>query len=106
MFKLFPREEKFFDLFHRQGEAVRRGCEQLHDMFEHYDDLPGRTVRLKQLEHEADAVSRDAVADLFSGRHETLDVLRWKEIYGRLEAATDQCEDVANTIESIVIKSR
>jgi len=35
-----------------------------------------------------------------------LDVMRWKEIYGRLENAADQCEDVANTIESIVIKSR
>jgi uncharacterized protein Yka (UPF0111/DUF47 family) len=33
-------------------------------------------------------------------------VIRWKEIYGRLENATDQCEDVANVIESIVIKSR
>ena len=41
-----------------------------------------------------------------SDRIETLDVLRWKEIYGRLEAATDQCEDVANVIENIVIKSR
>jgi uncharacterized protein Yka (UPF0111/DUF47 family) len=51
-------------------------------------------------------VSREAVADLFTGRHEVLDVLRWKEIYGRLESAADQCEDVANAIESIVLKAR
>jgi uncharacterized protein Yka (UPF0111/DUF47 family) len=49
---------------------------------------------------------RNATADLFSGRHDLLDVLRWKEIYGRLEGASDKCEDVANAIESIVVKSR
>jgi uncharacterized protein Yka (UPF0111/DUF47 family) len=32
--------------------------------------------------------------------------MRWKEIYGRLEGAADKCEDVANAIESIVVKSR
>jgi uncharacterized protein Yka (UPF0111/DUF47 family) len=34
-----------------------------------------------------------------------MDVLRWKEIYGRLENAADQCEDIANTIETIVIRN-
>ena len=55
--------------------------------------------------NEADQISREAVPDLFTGRHDLLDVMRWKEIYGRLENAADQCEDVANTIESIVIKN-
>ena len=65
------------------------------------------TIEINRLENEADAVSRDAVADLFTpGRHEVLDIMRWKEIYGRLESAADQCEDVANVIESIVLKSR
>ena len=63
-------------------------------------------IELNRLENEADHVSREVVAELFTGRHEVLDVMRWKEIYGRLENAADQCEDVANTIESIVIKNR
>jgi uncharacterized protein Yka (UPF0111/DUF47 family) len=63
-------------------------------------------VEINRLENEADTVSRNATADLFSGRHDLLDVLRWKEIYGRLEGASDKCEDVANAIESIVVKSR
>jgi predicted phosphate transport protein (TIGR00153 family) len=64
------------------------------------------TIEINRLENEADTVSRQAVADLFSGHHDVLDVLRWKEIYGRLESAADNCEDVANVIESIVLKSR
>lgn len=204
MFSLFPREEDFFALFRKQAVLVREGCDQLHAMMEHFDDLEGRAKKLKDVEHEgdvvthelferlnrtfvtpleredihdlasglddvldaaeaigsrillfkipkatpeavkltevlqkcgvqveqaveglkdfknlkaftieinrleneADIISRNAVADLFSGRHDMLDVLRWKEIYGRLESAADQAEDVANTIESIVLKSR
>lgn len=68
--------------------------------------LVSHAVEINRLENEADIISRNAVADLFSGRHDMLDVLRWKEIYGRLESAADQCEDVANTIEAIVLKSR
>ena len=71
-----------------------------------FKNLMAFTIELNRLENEADIISREAVADLFSGKHDFLDVLRWKEIYGRLESAADQCEDVANTIESIVIKNR
>ncbi len=63
-------------------------------------------VEVNRLENEADGISRQVMADLFSGRHDVLDVLRWREIYGRLENAADKCEDVADTIEAIVLKSR
>jgi len=32
--------------------------------------------------------------------------MRWREIYGRLEGAADKCEDVANTLEAIVLKNQ
>ena len=70
-----------------------------------FKNLMGFTIEINRLENEADAISRQAVAELFSGSHEVMDVLRWKEIYGRLENAADQCEDVANTIETIVIRN-
>jgi predicted phosphate transport protein (TIGR00153 family) len=71
-----------------------------------FKNLMGFTVELKRLENEADQVSRTVVADLFNGVHEPIDVLRWKELYGRLEAAADMSEDVANVIEAIVLKNR
>jgi predicted phosphate transport protein (TIGR00153 family) len=82
-----------------------RQIEQASTSLKEFKNLMGFTIEINRLENEADAISREAVADLFSGRHEVLDVMRWKEIYGRLENAADQCEDVANTIESIVIKN-
>ncbi len=82
---------------------------QIEQAVGHLKDFKGLmpfTIEINRLENEADALSRQAVADLFDGSHDFLDVIRWKEIYGRLENATDQCEDVANVIESIVLKSR
>jgi uncharacterized protein len=96
-------------------EAVRMGqilaesasqIEQAVDSLRHMNNLMAFTVEINRLENEADNIGRLVTADLFSGRHDVLDVLRWKEIYGRLENAADKCEDVANTIESIVVKSR
>jgi predicted phosphate transport protein (TIGR00153 family) len=97
-----PEALKLANILRQCGIQLEQAVVHLRE----FKNLRNFTIELNRLENEADAVSREAVAELFSGRHETLDVLRWKEIYGRLEAATDQCEDVANVIEAIVIKSQ
>jgi len=93
----------------RMTEILVESSVQIEKAVEHLKDLKNLmsfTIEINRLENEADTISRNVVADLFSGRHDVLDVMRWKEIYGRLENATDNCEDVANAIESIVVKSR
>jgi predicted phosphate transport protein (TIGR00153 family) len=80
--------------------------EQAVDNLKKMNNLISFTMEINRLENEADGISRQVTADLFSGKHDLLDVMRWKEIYGRLEGAADKCEDVANAIESIVVKSR
>ncbi|HEY6196302.1 MAG TPA: DUF47 family protein [Candidatus Eisenbacteria bacterium] len=84
------------------GQQIERAVDNLKNL----QHLISFTVEINRLENEADTISRNATADLFSGRHDVLDVLRWKEIYGRLEGAADKCADVANAVESIVVKSR
>lgn len=61
--------------------------------------------QLKSLEEEGDAVYQAAIADLFRGSPDPLEVLKWKEVYDKLEDTLDQCEDVANVLESISIKN-
>jgi len=87
------------------SESTRQ-IEQAVDNLRNMNNLMAFTVEINRLENEADGIAREMTADLFSGRHDLLDVMRWKELYGRLENAADRCEDVANTIESIVVKSR
>ncbi|HJR62137.1 MAG TPA: DUF47 family protein [Gemmatimonadaceae bacterium] len=60
--------------------------------------------QLKLLEEEGDAIYHEAVGALFAGQPDPLDVIKWKELYDTLERAIDECEDVANVLESISIK--
>jgi uncharacterized protein len=60
---------------------------------------------VKGLEEEADALYHEAMGRLFEGRPDALEVIKWKELYDTLEEAIDQCEDVANTLESIALKN-
>ena len=61
-------------------------------------------ARISQLEHEADRVHQDAIAELFDQERDPIAVIKWKEIYDFLEAAMDRCEDVANVLEGVMVK--
>ena len=97
-----PQAVQLTSILDECGQQIEQAVGHLQD----FKGLMAFTIELNRLENQADVISRHVVADLFSGNHDVMDVLRWKELYGRLESATDQCEDVANTIEAIVLKSR
>jgi predicted phosphate transport protein (TIGR00153 family) len=61
-------------------------------------------IEINRLENEGDRLYRRAIADLFSGEHRAMDVLKWKEVIENLEEALDGLENVANIIESTVLK--
>jgi hypothetical protein len=61
-------------------------------------------AKVKQLEHEADRVHQDAIVELFDQEPDPIAVIKWKEIFDFLEAATDRCEDVANLLEGVIVK--
>src|SRR5262245_49777383 len=61
-------------------------------------------ARINQLEREADRVHQDAIVALFEEEKDPIIVIKWKEIFDFLEAATDRCEDVGNLLEGVVVK--
>jgi hypothetical protein len=63
-----------------------------------------RLVEIHRLENEGDDIYHAAIAELFHDSHDALTVVKWKEVYEKLEAAVDRCENVANIIESVIIK--
>lgn len=57
-------------------------------------------------ENEGDRIEQHALATLFeNAQADPILVIKWKDIYQDLEAATDRCEDVANVIEALVLKN-
>ena len=63
-----------------------------------------RVAAIKQLEEEADAVYHEAVGALFAGSPDPLDVIKWKEMYDKLEGTTDSCMGVAQALQSLSLK--
>jgi predicted phosphate transport protein (TIGR00153 family) len=62
-------------------------------------------IRINDLENEADSIFDLAIARLFSEETNAIEIIKRKEILSVLETATDKCEDVANAIESILVKN-
>ena len=61
-------------------------------------------VRINSIENHADDIFDNAVAHLFENEKDAIQIIKVKEILSALETATDKCEDVANVIESVIIK--
>ncbi len=70
-----------------------------------FRDISRYTVEINRLENEGDRITREAVASLFDGGIDPMVVIRWKDLFERLEAAVDATERVANILEGIVIKN-
>ena len=70
-----------------------------------FKDISAYTVEIHRLENEGDRITRGAVASLFNGGIDPMVVIRWKDLFERLEAAIDAAERVANILEGIVIKN-
>jgi predicted phosphate transport protein (TIGR00153 family) len=61
-------------------------------------------VEINTLENEGDIVLRTAMVDLFENEKDAIELIKWKEIFERIEESLDVCEDVSNIIEGIVLK--
>ena len=61
--------------------------------------------RVHDLEHEADGLSRAAVARLFKERQDPLDVIKWRDLYRELENGIDAAEDAAEAVERMLHKA-
>lgn len=100
-------------------QQIRAGARRLADIvcdavdliakaflaLERRDGVLEVAARISQLEHEADRVHQDAIVGLFDQERDPIAVIKWKEIYDFLEAATDRCEDVANLLEGVIVKN-
>ena len=70
-----------------------------------FKNITRYTMEIHRLENEADRLVRDAIGALFEGGTDPMVVIRWKDIYERLENAIDSTERAAYILEGIVIKN-
>ncbi|MBV8946653.1 MAG: DUF47 domain-containing protein, partial [Solirubrobacterales bacterium] len=69
-----------------------------------FNDVSANTVEIHRLENEGDRIVREAIASLFESPADPTVVIRWKDIFERLENAIDSTKRAAFILEGIVIK--
>ena len=89
-------------------EIVKQCAISLQKAFEMLDKKKDRVmehcIEINRLENEADKLVRKAVAELFMNEKDPIAIIKLKEVYDFLEATTDYCEDVADTLQTVVVK--
>ena len=91
-------------LAHILMEACRKINEAVPRM-RGFKDVTHYTNEIHRLETDGDRVTREAVASLFDTGIDPMVVIRWKDIFERLEEAVDATEHIANVIANIVVKN-
>jgi hypothetical protein len=98
-----PMEQaiKLAQVLHKASTQVAEAMPQLRG----FHDITAHTVEINRLENEGDRITREAIASLFDGGIDPMVVIRWKDLFERLEDAIDATEHVANILAGIVIKN-
>ncbi|MBA4371746.1 MAG: DUF47 domain-containing protein [Thermodesulfovibrio sp.] len=84
------------------AEAMHKALQKLKE--KNYSHVQEYCIEINRLENRIDRDFRDALGKLFDDEKDPILIIKWKEIYEHLEDASDRCEDVANVLESIVLK--
>lgn len=102
--KVAPELKELMVILNNSISGVKRAVYLLRQNKKNLDEIKETCIKINSLENEADYVLRQAMARLFEQEKDPLELLKWKEIFERIEAATDVCEDVSNVVEGIVLK--
>ena len=85
-------------------EHVAKALFELKDL-KNIRNITDSCVRINSVENKADYIFDKAMADLFEYEKDAINLIRVKEVLSAMEDATDKCEDVANVLESILVKN-
>jgi hypothetical protein len=89
------------------ADVLVKACEQLATLLENlrgYKNLDKYWIEIHRLENDGDRLFREALASLFAGGSDPMVVIRWRDIFLRLERAIDATEEAATVVETIATK--
>ncbi len=99
-----PDLERLATMIYQAVEELHRAIPQLRDLRE-VSSIRDALVKVNSIENEADDLFERSIANLFETCKDPILLIKTKELLVSLETATDKCEDVANAIESIIVKN-
>lgn len=100
-----PDTQELSELLLEAAKAILDAVGSLRHIDHNAALINEKCIVICGVENKADALLRSALARLFKEEKDAVKVIKWKEIYERLERATDHCEAVANIIQGIAIEA-
>ncbi|WP_185956306.1 DUF47 domain-containing protein [Melghirimyces algeriensis] len=91
------------------AEILERSAEFLQESFialekRDFTSIRKHSVEINLLENQADRLMRESVGSLFEEPKDPIELIKMKELYEKLEGVSDTTEDLANVLESVVMK--
>ena len=99
-----PEQEKIASYLYDQVTELHKAIPLLRQL-KNADTIRQCLVHINSYENEADDIFERAIANLFDTCKDPIYLIKMKELLVSMETATDQCEDAANIIESILVKN-
>ncbi len=96
-----PAAEKLSEVLLRAATTIEETVRKMKDP----KTVGNATRQLKLIEEEGDALYHEAMEVLFRTTTDAIEVMKWKELYDKIEDAIDGCEDVGNVLQSIALKN-
>jgi predicted phosphate transport protein (TIGR00153 family) len=100
---IHPSMVKLAELIQQCAKELNEAVGSLRSM-RNMTKIRESLVKVNSIENHADDLFDNAVARLFEDEKNAVEIIKIKEVLSALETATDKCEDVANTIETIILK--
>jgi hypothetical protein len=100
-----PELKQFTEVLVRATTAIDGAVRSLRNVNQANETINKHCMEVHAAENEGDQILRSALATLFREEKDAVLVIKWKEIFERLEKATDRCEDVVNIVEGVVIEA-
>jgi predicted phosphate transport protein (TIGR00153 family) len=96
---------QFAAILVRLSEEVDRAMSQVWDLKDP-SVIQASIVMISELENQADVLYATVIADLFKRLcHDSVEIMKWKEVYDGLEEACDACKDFSHVLGNVVIKN-
>ncbi|NGM67289.1 DUF47 domain-containing protein [Sphingobacterium sp. SGR-19] len=92
------------DLILEATDHVAKALNELRDL-KNIRNITDSCVRINSVENKADYIFDKAMSELFEYEKDAITLIKTKEVLSAMEDATDKCEDVANVLESILVKN-
>ena len=104
-----PTTRPLVQYLHLIDKAVKEVSSALHELKKAgkgYQAILKHCEIINFIENQVDEHNHQVLADLFTDERDPIQLIKLKEIYENLEDVADRCEDVANALETIVIKNQ